>query len=260
MPQNPTSIDTKNTFFWDELCGSGFAKSLGITDHSPISLKKYDDAYFEFYPYLKKYFLQLDLEGKSICEIGLGYGTASSFLAQRAGTYYGVDIAQGPVNMANYRLSIMDKPQNAQQGTAHKLPFEDGSLDNIVSIGCFHHTGSIEKCVNEAFRCLRKGGTLLFMCYNRKSFRMLKTSPRIFFSNTDPYALAEDGAALYDTNENNEAAPYTELSSREYLEKICTKFSHAEVFCENWEGAGRRWFLKNMAQILGLDLYVIARK
>jgi SAM-dependent methyltransferase len=260
MSLDCTSIDNKNTSFWDDLCGSNFAKSLGITDHSPLSLKKYDDAYFEFYPYLKKYFFQLDIEGKTVCEIGLGYGTASSFLAQRAGTYYGIDIAAGPVKMVNYRLSLMGKPQNARQGSAHSLPFEDEALDNIVSIGCFHHTGSIEKCVNEALRCLRKGGTLLFMCYNRKSFRMLKQSPRLFFGSTDPVVLSEDGAALYDVNEKNEAAPYTELSSKQYLEKICEKFSHTQVFCENWEGASRKYFLKNMAQVLGLDLYVIARK
>jgi len=81
-------------------------------------------------------------------------------LAQRAGVYYGLDIAAGPVEVVNLRLDQLGKPQNAKQGSAHALPFENESLDAVVSIGCFHHTGSIEKCINEAYRVLKPGGKL----------------------------------------------------------------------------------------------------
>jgi hypothetical protein len=36
-------VSQKNAEFWDELCGSHLAKSLGITDSSVESLKKFDD-------------------------------------------------------------------------------------------------------------------------------------------------------------------------------------------------------------------------
>ena len=219
------SVNVKNASFWDELCGSQLAHTLGIRDRSPFSLKKYDDFYFHFYPYLKKYLSFLSLPGKSVCEIGLGYGTVSSYLAQRAQVYYGIDIARGPVEMVNYRLSLAEKPQNACIGSAHELPFDNNSLDNIVSIGCFHHTGSTQKCVNEALRCLKPQGTLLFMCYNRKSFRILKRSPSIFFTTKDPVRLLDNNSALYDINSKEEAAPYTELSSQIYLKEICKNFS-----------------------------------
>lgn len=255
------AIDIKNSSFWNELCGSHLAKQLGIVDHSQDSLKKYDDWFFDFYPYLKGYLSQLELEGRSVCEIGLGYGTTSSFLAAKSALYYGVDIAQGPVDIVNKRLEYLGKPQNAMVGSCHKLNFPDNSLDNVVSIGCFHHTGSIEKCVNEAFRILKPAGRLLFMCYNRKSIRILKQFRfDLFFSASDPVRLSDRKASLYDVNAKGEPAPYTELSSRKYLQKICKKFSSLHIASENWDGHYRKYFLNNIAHYGGLDLYVVAKK
>ena len=47
-----SEIDRRNSEFWNELCGSTLARSLGITDHSPESLRQFDDAYLALYPYL----------------------------------------------------------------------------------------------------------------------------------------------------------------------------------------------------------------
>lgn len=44
--------DQNNSTFWNELCGTQLAKSLGIVDDSIASLKKFDDWYFDYYPYL----------------------------------------------------------------------------------------------------------------------------------------------------------------------------------------------------------------
>jgi ubiquinone/menaquinone biosynthesis C-methylase UbiE len=221
----------------------------------------YDDGFFDFYPYLKGYFDQLELEEHSVCEIGLGYGTASSFLAEKSASYHGVDIAQGPVDMVNKRLEYLGKPQAARLGSCHKLDFSDNSLNNVVSIGCFHHTGSIQKCVDEAFRVLKPGGRLLFMCYNRKSMRMLKQLRfDLFFSASDPVRLSDNKASLYDVNAKGEPAPYTELSSKKYFREICKEFSNVRITAENWDGNYRKYFLNNVAHFLGLDLYVIAQK
>jgi hypothetical protein len=48
-------VDTQNAAFWDELCGTGLAKSLGITTRDSESLKRYDEAYMAMYPYLGEY-------------------------------------------------------------------------------------------------------------------------------------------------------------------------------------------------------------
>ena len=50
------SINQANQVFWDEMCGTVLAKKLGITDFSAQSLAKFDQWFFDFYPFLKKYF------------------------------------------------------------------------------------------------------------------------------------------------------------------------------------------------------------
>ena len=44
------SIDSANASFWNELCGSAWAKQLGITTVTPESLKRFDEEYFKYYP------------------------------------------------------------------------------------------------------------------------------------------------------------------------------------------------------------------
>ena len=44
--------DKKNMKFWEELCGTHMAKKLGITELNSESLARFDNWYFDFYPYL----------------------------------------------------------------------------------------------------------------------------------------------------------------------------------------------------------------
>ena len=251
--------ETSNREFWNELCGSGLAKSLGITDSSLPSLARFDAAYFDFYPYLKSYFDALP-SGK-ILEIGLGYGTASSYLAKRCESYHGLDISPGPVEMVNHRLKLFSMPELAQVGSAHSLPFNDGTFDAIVSIGCFHHTGSVKKCIDEAYRALKEGGILLFMCYNKNSFRTLREFPfSIFFRSRQEIRLTDDKAVLYDANLEGECAPFTEVSSSNHYRKLCSNFSSVSIHKENWDYPFRDKALNTVAKFLGLDLYVTCKK
>mgnify|MGYP003558160256 FL=1 len=45
------SINQANQVFWDEMCGTVLAKKLGITDFSAQSLAKFDQWFFDFYPF-----------------------------------------------------------------------------------------------------------------------------------------------------------------------------------------------------------------
>src|SRR5947199_44676 len=67
------TLDARNTEFWNELCGSQLARSLGITDHTPASLQRFDAAYLALYPYLPPYVTREALATKQVLEIGLGY-------------------------------------------------------------------------------------------------------------------------------------------------------------------------------------------
>ena len=80
-------------------------------------------------------------------EIGLGYGTVAQVLSERGWRYCGLDIANGPVEMARHRLRMLgesDVEERVITGSAHAIPHDDESFDAAVTIGCLHHTGDIE--------------------------------------------------------------------------------------------------------------------
>jgi len=98
MPDRQVAIDSGNAVFWDELCGSILAQSIGIEDASPESVARFDQAYLDLYPYLTGY-LPAEVDGMRMLEVGLGYGTLGQLVVERGADYHGLDIAQGPVEM-----------------------------------------------------------------------------------------------------------------------------------------------------------------
>ena len=75
MSATQEAIDAGNARFWDELCGSALARQLRIEDASADSLRRFDDAYLDLYPYLEQYLDARAVAGRSVLEVGLGYGT-----------------------------------------------------------------------------------------------------------------------------------------------------------------------------------------
>jgi ubiquinone/menaquinone biosynthesis C-methylase UbiE len=72
---------------------------------------------------------------------------AQAPIAERGAVYHGVDIAPTPVAMMQHRLRMRGDQWVEQRigiGSAHAIPFPDDSFDYVFSIGCLHHTGSIE--------------------------------------------------------------------------------------------------------------------
>src|SRR4051794_38775712 len=206
-------IDQSNAAFWSELCGSEFAQSLGIRDHGPESLRRFDDAYFALYPSLKGY-APADVRGKNALEIGLGYGTLGQYIAEQGAVYHGIDIAPTPAAMMQHRLRMLGESWVEQRigiGSAHAIPFPDDSFDYVFSIGCLHHTGSIEDGVGEIHRALKPGGRAVVMLYYRHSLRLLKMIdlPRVSaLFRQGRWLSPEQIRAAYDTNIAGDAAPF----------------------------------------------------
>lgn len=116
-------VEDANRAFWNELCGTGLAKVLGITDASPISLKRFDDWFFDFYPYLFSEVPLAELAGRDVLEIGLGYGSLSQKIAESGARYVGLDIAPGPVEMVLHRLRQLGLAGEVEQGSILSAPF-----------------------------------------------------------------------------------------------------------------------------------------
>jgi SAM-dependent methyltransferase len=268
------AIDSRNRAFWDELCGTGLAQSLGITEITRASLARFDAAYLDYYPYLAPYLDELPVEGRRVLEIGLGFGTVGQRLAARGALYHGTDIAPGPVAVMQDRLRWLGRPEetSAVQASALELPWEDETFDVVVSIGCLHHTGSLRRAVEEVHRVLVPGGAALVMLYNAHSFRQLVQVPR---KRMKAYLAGrssdEEVRAMYDVNEAGEAAPETEYVSRREARDLFGAFSAVSIDSQNFDplrlrlGRGRlriprERLLGNVARVLGLDLYIRVRK
>ena len=168
---NQAEIDEKNRRFWDELCGSQLARQLGVTDQSKESLERFDRWYMDFYPYLYRHIPFGDVKGKKVLEVGLGYGTVSQMLAEAEAIYSGLDIAAGPVGMVNHRLKQKGLAGQAIQGSVLEAPFSGETFDHAVAIGCLHHTGNLQRALDEVWRVLKPGGRAMVMVYYAYSYR-----------------------------------------------------------------------------------------
>ena len=92
--------DLANENFWDEPCGESHFKSLGFE-----SLSQFDDWFFNFqYPYLSKLIPFDSFAGKKILEVGLGYGSVSQRIMESGASFFGLDLAKGPVRLVRERL------------------------------------------------------------------------------------------------------------------------------------------------------------
>jgi SAM-dependent methyltransferase len=273
MPSSQRQIDRENSTFWNELCGTIEAKRLGITDSSKESLAKFDAWYLDFYPYLLPTVQPLRMKHKKVLEVGLGYGTLGQQLAAAGAEYTGMDLAQNPVDHMNYRLRLHNLPGCAIQGSALAMPFADGTFDFLVSIGCMHHTGNVQRCFAETHRVLAPAGVAVIMVYNKYSFMQWRRAPlatlRELFRSGQPNVLASDNRRSdYDSNAAGKAAPETALVSISELKQMLSSF--AEVRCTKRNAnpltvkgitlIPRTWLLPTVGRLMGLDIYVEARK
>jgi SAM-dependent methyltransferase len=274
MTNSQDVLDQSNAAFWSELCGSGLARAVGVTDASPTSLQRFDHAYLAFYPYLTHY-VPDGLYGKRVLEIGLGYGTLGQLLAERAGRYHGVDIAWEPAAMMRHRLRQTRAARGAAvQASVLDLPFGDGEFDYVFSIGCLHHTGNLARSISEIRRVLARGGQAIVMLYHRHSFRRLVQARlayvrRMVSSGRRPRNLAEFVRGLYDADAAGAAAPHTDFVSRRAARGLFRDFSEVAVETRNFDGyvlargrivIPREWLLGTLGRVLGLDLYIVATK
>lgn len=269
-------VSDKNAEFWNELCGSQLAAYLGITDSSLESLKKFDDWYFDFYPYLFDHIPFGNMKNKDVLEIGLGYGTVSQRLAESGANYTGLDIALGPVSMVNHRLEQNNLSGQAVQGSILEPVFENESFDYIVAIGCLHHTGDLKLAIEQCHKLLRPGGVLIFMVYYAYSYRRFRMAPKatllsligeLMGQRSVVQAKAERERAAYDAGSKGGGAPHTDWISVGSLRDYCNQFSSFTAKIENidqeipFKFTPREKLLKtNWPSKIGLDLYATAVK
>lgn len=268
-----SDIDQRNSSFWNELCGSSLARSLGISDDSAESLRKFDDWYFDYYPYLFDHIPFTSMRGKKVLEIGLGYGTVAQRLMEQGAIYCGLDIADGPVGMARHRAQLLGVPVDANVGSALAIPYPDDTFDHVVTIGCLHHTGDLAQALREVVRCLKPGGRAMIMVYSALSYRHWRKQPlatvKRWLNPSSDWSNANQTMRMaYDSNKEGEAAPETVfITPREAKSYLQGHFAEVTVTPQNIgeDFPPARVLPRRLANALfqswlGLDLYIECRK
>lgn len=267
----PKETDLANETFWDQPCGESHFKSLGFD-----SLSQFDDWFFDYkYPYLSNIIPFDSFAGKKVLEVGLGYGSVSQKIMESGASFYGLDLAKGPVELVRGRLKKKGFLGEVIQGSVLDCPWDDSSFDGVVSIGCLHHTGDLTKGIQEIHRVLKPGGNCVIMVYNAFSYRQLFLSPVSMFrqyfrqrkEGTIPRRGKEEERVLYDSNLEKESAPATDFVGSFGLKAILRPlFSEIEIVKANIGDElflrffPRSWKLKILGPLLGLDLYATLTK
>lgn len=265
-------VTQANAEFWNEPCGTVLARSIGIDEISAAALRRYDAAYFEYYPYLISQVDRAGVEESTVLEIGLGYGTLGQHIAQRAKEYHGIDIAEEPVGLLQQRLESIGRAATStvRQGSALDLPYPPASFDTVVSIGTLHHTGDLARAVSEVHRVLRPGGRTVVMLYNRNSFRRLVRVPQVHIAaalgriDMTPDELVR---GMYDRTADGRIAPHTDFVSTVQAKRLFSAFADVRVEKHNFDDyrilrwhIKREWLIGGVDRLLGLDLYISATK
>lgn len=274
MMSSQSTIDGENSAFWDTLCGSVKAKQLGVTDRSPASLKKFDDWYLDYYWYLGEHIPFNQLGGSRVLEVGLGYGTVLQRIVETGANYSGLDIAHGPVEMGNYRIRQVGGNGSCTQGSVLECPFPDEEFDYVVAIGCYHHTGDLQRALDETYRVLRPGGRATIMIYYAYSFRRWREFPKSTARQlASEYLRVFDRAEVtdierrqYDATPDGDAAPETAFTSRRELARMTSQYRHISQRLELlgdgklFETMGRDHALKTFGRLGGRHIYATLHK
>ncbi len=119
------------------------------------------DAYRD--PEIARWLRRATVDESRSLEIGCGM---AQYRAAVRGTYVGIDITD-----ESYRDLLPRDPDLL--GDAHTLPFVGGSFDVVFLIGTLHQL-TLDRCLSEARRVLRPGGSLLVFDYSRPTLTRLR--------------------------------------------------------------------------------------
>src|SRR5262249_23545562 len=141
----------------------------------------------------------------------------------------------------NLRMQIQGLAGSARVGSALDMPFPADSFDVVVSIGCFHHTGNVQRCFDETWRGLRPHGIAVLMLYNKFSFRQWNRWPirtakellRDWGILARQEQLDEQQRYAYDHNRAGTAAPEIVLLGKRQLRKMLSRFDHVSLQKQN---------------------------
>ncbi|MFI9237248.1 SAM-dependent methyltransferase [Streptomyces sp. NPDC053079] len=103
--------------------------------------------------------------GRSVLDLGSGYGGTARHLAARFGcTVVALNLSEAQ-NVRHRRTNAergLDGHIDVVTGSFHDIPYGDGRFDAVCSLEAFCHSDDRERVLREAARVLKPGGVLSF--------------------------------------------------------------------------------------------------
>jgi ubiquinone/menaquinone biosynthesis C-methylase UbiE len=103
----------------------------------------------------------VEIEGRTILDIGCGIGTYVSRLRQHSHAVYGIDVDEEKARQAASHLS------GIALGAAEALPYTDNTFDIVLLNEVIEHVRDDRATIREAVRCTRVGGSVVIFAPNR---------------------------------------------------------------------------------------------
>lgn len=100
----------------------------------------------------------MDLNNKTVLDIGCGYGALSSLLLDKGAYVYGTETNGSKLNVAS-KLINSDRFK-LKHVDSETLPFEDNYFDAVFLFDVIEHVDNPEKMIDECYRVLKKSGIL----------------------------------------------------------------------------------------------------
>jgi ubiquinone/menaquinone biosynthesis C-methylase UbiE len=126
------------------------------------SVESMTNKYDKFLSYIK-----ININPKIIVDLGCGSGTMCDYLKKRYpdSDVYGLDGFDIPLKQAKQKYNnIVFKKCNLEKDI---FPFDDNSIDLIVSHEVIEHLSDLENYLSESFRILKEDGLILLKSPNR---------------------------------------------------------------------------------------------
>lgn len=105
-----------------------------------------------------------DIQGKTILDIGSGFGSLTLELAKNNpdSKVYGIDLHDSLTGQARMNASVLGVPNvEFRTGSAYALPFESDSVDAATCFFMLHHLEDIKFALFEIKRVLKNGSLLI---------------------------------------------------------------------------------------------------
>ncbi|MFX1475536.1 MAG: class I SAM-dependent methyltransferase [Promethearchaeota archaeon] len=129
----------------------------------------------------------------TLVDVGCGPGYLIVLIAKKFPSLQiiGMDIAQNMVNAATRNITArgLAKRVDFRQGDIHHLPFNDGTLDFVVSTLALHHWEHPSQALREIHRVLNPGGQFLIYDFRRDALGLVKWFLRFITNRIAPKPL-----------------------------------------------------------------------